>query len=198
MEFIICVDKFPLIKFDSNKYTHIFPITKYQFERYIWETTPNIDYDKIIAENPRIPPDEISSKNLKHLFITNITFREASEFANWIGGRLPAKGELDKLDSYISRVEIGEISYYLFKHLKNEASIDRRFLTILDVIKNMNIKNIRYFTQIGEFCREYISIDGRIYIKRLNGSYSEIVGDDPSGVKKKDYGFRVIKIIEEV
>jgi len=90
-------------------------------------------------------------------------------------------------------VEIEKIRYHLFEHLKNEASIDKRFLTILDVFKN-----IRHFTQIGEFCREHISIDGRVYIKRLDGSYSEMVGDDPSGVKKKDYGFRVIKIIEEV
>jgi len=81
LKFTIGIDKFPLIKFDTNKYTHIFHVTKYQFERYIWETAPNIDYDKIIAENPRIPPDEISSKNLKSLFMTNVTLREASEFA---------------------------------------------------------------------------------------------------------------------
>lgn len=198
MKFKIGRDKFPLIEFEESKYAHVFPVTKYQFERYIWETASDVDYDELIKANPRISPDALDNKKLKQLFMTGLSFTEASNFAKWMGGRLPAKGELDKFGSYISRAEIGKIRYYLSEHLKKEASIDKRFLTILTVFENMNIEDVRYFTQIGEFCREYISIDGRIYIKRLNGSYSEIVGDDPPGVKNKDYGFRVIKIIEEV
>jgi hypothetical protein len=190
MEFIIGNDKFPLIKFEDNKYSHIFPVTKYQFERYIWETAPGIDYDTIVF--PRVSPDEINKKNLKHLFVTNITFKEATEYANWLEGRLPAKDEIEKIYFYISE-NIKEI-YNLPNLLKNETSIDRRFFVIINKLKQNGIEN---FMQISEFCREYITVDGRIYIKKFNCSFSEIVGPSPLEFRNKDCGFRVIKTVGE-
>lgn len=192
MEFIIGKDKFPLIKFDDNTYTHIFPVTKYQFERYIWEAAPDINYVEIIKTNTRISPDKINKRNLDKLFLTNLTFKEATGFAEWSGGRLPSKSELDILENSVSKIDVQEIKRLLERH----NNIDKRFLTILNVLEKMNIKNIKdlfTFIQIGEFCCSYTSISaGRIYVKRLNdNSYSEIVGDNPLAIKV-GCGFRVL------
>lgn len=191
MEFIIGKDKFPLVEFENNKYAQISPVTKYQFERYIWETAPDIDYDKILQANPRISPDEVNKKNLNFLFITNLTFKEASDFARWMGGRLPSKSELDRLEESVSEIEIREIKRLLERH----NNIDKRFLTILNAFEGMNIRKIKdlfLFTQISEFCCSHVSVTGRICAKSLKqSSYSEIVGDNPFEVRGK-FGFRVL------
>src|SRR3989339_521021 len=170
MECIIGKDKFTLIKFEDNKYAHIFPVTKYQFERYIWEKAPDINYDEILKAKPRIAPEKVSKKNLKQLFLTGLTFKEAMGFAEWSGGRLPSKKELDRLEEYVLEIGIQEIKKLLKRH-NNRASIDKRFLTIVNAFEGMNIRKIKdlfTFTQIDEFCCSHVSITERIYVKRLN------------------------------
>lgn len=196
MEFTIGIDKFPLIKFDVNSYTHIFPVTKYQFERYIWEKAPDINYDKLLMVNPRISPDKINKRKLDNLFLTNLTFKEATGFAEWTGGRLPSKRELDRVEAYVSEIEIRAIKGLLERH----NNIDRRFSTILNVLEGVKIRRIKdlfAFLQIGELCCSHVSIPGAIHVRGISdGSYSEIVGDNALTVRGI-YGFRIL-IEEEV
>lgn len=209
MKFVIEIDKFPLIKFDKDKYAHIFPVTKYQFERYIWESAPNINYNEIIEANPRISPNEANEGNLDLMFLTNLTFEEARGFAEWVGGRLPTKNELDSLNEYISGIKIGEIKNLLEKP-ENKTFIDERLLNILGKFESMNVKKIGDIfplIQISEFCCTHAFIHKKIHFDKLygllwvrglnSGSYSEIVGDNPFEVKGT-YGFRIILKKKEV
>lgn len=190
MEFIVGIDKFPLVRVEANKYAHIFPVTKYQFERYIWEKAPNINYEMMIQKNERIPPDEINMRNLDQLFITGISFNEAFLFAKWLGGRLPSIRELERLTAHLSGIKIRE----LFEKTSKEKSLDERWFAILNKLCISTIADLFKNIRMEELCSKDAYVpEGEIYLRRVNGSHcSPLVGERPPDVQG-EFGFRVIR-----
>ena len=96
MEFIIDASGAPAVKFSEGKYIQILPVTRYQFERFIWKRMPAwCEYEKSLEEVGRISPDEVTKENFASAFMTNINYDEALEFSQWLGGRLPTVREWD-------------------------------------------------------------------------------------------------------
>lgn len=192
MDIIIGKDKFPLIKFDNNKYANILPVTKYQFERYIWEMAPKIVYDESLNKNPRVTPIELTKKNIKQLLITNVSFKEASDFAKWIGGRLPAKNELLSLNKYLSEIRVESLIDITASRKKY---IDARWFGFLNNLSHVNVTITELFrnVQMEELCSNSAFIpESELWLRNLNGDhYSSLVGESLMEVRG-EFGFRVI------
>ncbi len=197
MEFIIGKDKFPLIKFEDSKYAHILPVTKYQFERYIWENALNINYKEIIKGNPRITPYEVNTSNLNNLFITEVSFTGACNYCFWGGGRLPLKSETNKISNILSSINIKEF----LDSVSSNNEIDKRCLVILKTLLSKGsatMDEVHKCIRSNEFFTELpVSFNGNfggIYTGKLNeGYYSQVTGkkDDKICIKG-NYVFRLI------
>jgi hypothetical protein len=192
MKFKIGIDKFPLIEFDESKYTHVFPVTKYQFERYIWETAPDINYDELIKANPRISPDALDKKKLKQLFMTGLSFTEACNFAKWMGGRLPVRKEVEAIYKHLCSMQVEKI----FDSIKNSRDMDRRSLIaltkILNLFQNDKVADVIESSKIKELCSEMSFEPYKpIYAKHGSG-WSHLVGTDAYDTRIDDTAFRVI------
>lgn len=192
MEFIIGIDKFPLIKFDNDSYTHILPVTKYQFERYIWETSPDINYDEMLKTNPRISPEEVSKKKLNSLFITNLTFKEASGFARWMEGRLPIRDEIEIIYKSLGLMKIRDI----FDSIRNSKDIDKRCSIVLSKISSIfpygKVMDIIENSNMQELCSTMSCEPYRpIYTKHRFG-WAHVVGTDACDSRIEDAVFRVV------
>ncbi len=199
MDIIVGNDKFPLIKFKNDKYVCILPVTKYQFERYIWERAPEINYDDIIIDNPRISPYQVNRRNIKSLFITNISFAEAMDFAKYLGGRLPILNEIYDIYSLLDKISMRNLLEL------NMEGVDARFLTLLEKIsqnlqdvKNAKISEIIKISRIEELCS---TTNDSPYMPIYSVNYNNIndpglvAGMDACSIRIKNAGFRVV--IEE-
>ena len=195
MECIIGKDKFPLIKFENDRYTHIFPVTKYQFERYIWESerAPDINYDDMLKTNPRISPEEVSKKKLNPLFITNITFREASDFARWMKGRLPVRDEIEVIYNCLGSIKVSNI----FDSIKKSRDMDRRCSVVLSkmlsIFPHGTVKDIIENSKIEELCSTMSDMPSSIYTYTCNKHRWYYVGkNDTCDSRIEDAVFRVV------
>jgi hypothetical protein len=134
MKMIIGKDKFPLIQLNNDKFMHVVPITKMQFERYIWETAPeDVDYEKIISDDPRITPYAINVHNVSQLFVKGLSVSQVNGYLNWIGGRLPTKQELGEAYKLLEDLKIESIQ----KAAEAESQvyeIDKRFGFIINAL----------------------------------------------------------------
>ena len=79
---------FPMLWVESLKaYIHLLPVTKIQYEYYLWDApNPGLDqkwYDRVTAENKRISPHAITRDNYWQIFIGAILPSEAQHFAKW-------------------------------------------------------------------------------------------------------------------
>ena len=79
---------FPIFEVPDCGWFHLWPITKYQFERFLAESPSYNDawYEEVQAENPRITPQEINRNNYEQAFITGLLPREVWDFVRWLGG----------------------------------------------------------------------------------------------------------------
>jgi len=189
MEFIIGKDKFPLIKFEDNNYAHIFPITKYQFERYIWETEPDINYDEMLNTNPRISPHEVNKKNMKHLFITHISFRDAIAYCAWAGGRLPTISEKTAICEALKKISKNQLVEFC-----NKNDVDKRLLSLVsNEIKNLNVCSELFIELPMSFDGNYGDIKvGKLFEETM----CLITGTKEDKLSHKgNFGFRIV--IEE-
>ncbi len=142
-----------MLQFANGNYAHIIPVTKYQFERFIWETIPDLNYDDMIKNNPRISPHELDNKNGHNLFINQLSFDQALVYASWIGGRLPTKNEIRAIYDCIADIKPASLLNIYEGRLASVAcsQLDARWLTLLKTISNyaedfgfvhLNIKEI--------------------------------------------------------
>lgn len=79
---------FPLIAVEEvGVEIHLLPVTKGQFEQFVAESGPleQARYQKLLAVNPAISPDELTADEREQLFVTGILPAEAQTFARWLG-----------------------------------------------------------------------------------------------------------------
>lgn len=82
---------FPIIQTPSRTWLHLLPVTKVQFELYLWQAQPlefnAARYARATAPpdgNPRVAVTEITRVNEFGIYMTGITRREAEAFAAWM------------------------------------------------------------------------------------------------------------------
>ena len=191
MEFIIDRSGAPAVKFSETKYIHILPVTKYQFERFIWKTSPSwCDYEKIIEDTGRVSPNGINRKNLSSAFLTNVNFEEALEFSKWLGVRLPTVKEWDEASDIVFREErLFENALKYMTEIKEKQKIDRRILKLIDSLCKLGIKRKDLNNVIGELVCEFLAEPyGRIYLK-YNQGQALVTGSPSTKTRGNDFGF---------
>lgn len=197
MNLLVGKDKFPMIEVRRNIYLHILPITKFQFERYLWSNKQTfLDYNKLLSASPRISFKELRLKNLKDLFITHITFEEALEYAKWMEGEIPQINILFEFDKKFNDLKFSEIR----NCLKSFNNIDVRFWKTLDALEGLGIFTIKkLFNELNivELC--YVDeLENKIQVKEYGSKTTyEVVGESPYKVRWKKHSFRIIQKKEE-
>jgi len=197
MKFIIGEDKFPLVEVKENIYLHIFPITKYQFERFLWDVSPEeINYKKILEVSPRVSPFKLSKKKLSNLFITQVSFEEATQYAQWMKGEIPAFNVILEFEKKFRNLSFSRIKDLLSEY--NE--IDIRFWKLLNSFEKMHINNLGILLKSldgGELCYTDDIFENNICIKTYGAKTTyEIMGDEPKKTRWK-HSFRILKVKEE-
>ena len=93
---LIVLDRanFPMIwVVELDAYIHLLPVTKIQFEFYLWDApNPGLDqtwYNEVTKENPRISPSHVSKDNYWQLFMGSLLPSEALNFADWCKAESP-------------------------------------------------------------------------------------------------------------
>jgi hypothetical protein len=85
----IAVDEmgFPLIEVKGLGSIDVWPVTKFQFERFIAATNKFGDkkYDMMLGLNPRVSYKHFDFNNYEKLFVSGINPQEALEYARWLG-----------------------------------------------------------------------------------------------------------------
>lgn len=187
----IIIDKSgaPAIKFSETKYIHLLPVTKYQFERFIWQASPSCcDYEKIIEDTGRISPDEINKKNLSSAFLTNINFEEALEFSTWLGARLPTDKEWE--EAYNNVFKNSDLFKEIIEYFQSadKQQLDLRILKLIKSLINIKIMRNDLGNYLGELVSEFpISPYGRIYLKS-NETTAQVLGRPSRKMKDSDFG----------
>lgn len=100
MEIIYDRTNFPLLKIDPlNKFIHVLPVTKIQFERFLSDPDASPDSQEYILSitklNPRISTSNFNADEAWKIFATALLPDEIARFTNWLGPtyRLPTRQE---------------------------------------------------------------------------------------------------------
>lgn len=194
MKLIIGSDKFPLINIEKDKYVHVFPVTKYQFERYLYtsKTMPVINYCDTLTANPRISPNELTKKNARCLFMTALSFSEASDYARWMGGRLPLRSEMETFYPQLRDVKVKE----LCNSVVGLKDVDHRCVMVLQKLDSLfpdsGLAHITEMSNLLEMCSEMSFGPFKpIYTKTRYG-WNHVVGTDACASKIDNSVFRSI------
>jgi|GEM_PF-849456 len=137
-EYFIEFDRtgFPLVMKDGwNFYISLFPVSKYQFEIFLFDNAPYKDmytdkwYREKLKLNPRREWWNCGEREWE-LFLTGLTFDEIKPFLRYLGNdfRLPKKYEWIKL--YDINKEIRKLSLELGSSIKDERIAKPVFLWI--------------------------------------------------------------------
>lgn len=95
-----CFDRtgFPYVELkDPALAVSLLPLTKFQFEVYLADLTPQGDrwYEELLTLNPRVSPQRFTPEQRERLFLTGLLPAEAEAYAAWLGDgyRLPTVAE---------------------------------------------------------------------------------------------------------
>lgn len=195
LEFLIDGSGTPVARFYRNEYINILPVTKYQFERFIWKAAPSwCNYHAIIEKIGRISPVEINQNNLSSIFITEVSFKEALEYSKFFGGRLPTLREWDRAyDSIFTR---GELFEEALKYMESVpvSRIDKRIIKLVEYLIKHNIKRTDLNDAIKELVCEFpvTAYPGRIYLKYCREDYALVAGNPSTETRGKEFGFCMV------
>jgi len=197
-EFIIDDSGGVAVKFEKHKYIQVIPVTKYQFERFIWQTGSCWDdYNQAIKDLSRISPQQLNKQKIINLFARNICFEDAQRFCKHFKARIPTKEELDRAYKSIFQYNIlfQEVLSYI-RSQRHKKDSDARIIKIIEAFVKIRIirKGFGTLAGIGELVSEFSDEPyGRIYA-RLNNEFGLVTGN-PS-TKSKDPMFVFSCIIE--
>ncbi len=177
-----------LVEFALGKYMHIFPVTKFQFEKYLKDQCIKYKLAHLI-DNMYIPQC-IEGKNITKPFVRNITFEEARGFCKWVGGRLPTAEEweikyaLDYEDIYLNALKFAK---------NNKDQVDNHIIDLLEKFCEYHITT-NFYDYIGELTtlcdsQEYYS---KIYLKDNICNRVEVIGDPPYKKRNKKFSFTYV------
>ena len=189
-------NKIPFIKIEEKRFISIFPITKYDFERFIFEEKyGDIDYGSHLEEDKRILPQEINNQNIKRIFLNKLNIIWVKDYIKYIKNKMSSQNikaklssqfDLDNLETYIN-----ESLTLIIKSLQKSNNIDLRlsFCVKNNEIKSLILKN-KLFVNLPHLISlspdsPGMAIKKGIEIIPLRGSEDEIIK------KRYDCSFRV-------
>jgi len=189
-------NKIPFIKIKEKCFISIFPITKYDFERFIFEEKyGGINYENYLEEDKRISPKEINNQNIKSIFINKLNISWVKDYIKYIKNKtssqnieanLSSQYDLDDLENYINKNLTSIID-----DLKKSNNIDSRlsFCVKKNEIKSLMLKN-KLFINLPHLISlspdsPGMAIKKGIEIIPLRGSEDEIIK------RRYDCSFRV-------
>lgn len=88
MQFIFDKTGFPVLRLPNlHLETHLFPVMKMQFERFLADSGSlgDLAYEEMLAGNPRVSHLRATSENREGMILTGVLPSEALAFANWLG-----------------------------------------------------------------------------------------------------------------
>lgn len=187
MEFRIDKTGALVVRFSIDKYIQVLPVTKYQFERFVWESAPSLDYETMLTG--RASPEEVTRENLPSAFMTNINFEEAQKSAQWFGARLPTVKEWEEAyDTAFRDENLFEEALEYMVRLKTTHRIERRILKLLEGLCKLGIK--RSELECGELVSEFSQEPyGRIYLKYSNNQQALVTGNPGRKTRDTNFGF---------
>lgn len=144
MKYLLKIEnKIPFIKIEEKRFISIFPITKYDFERFIFEEKYGINYESYLEEDKRISPQEINNQNIKRIFINKLNISWVKDYIKYIKNKISSQNikanlssqfDLDNLETYINKNLT-----LIIKSLQKSNNIDFR---LSFCIKNNEIKSL--------------------------------------------------------
>ncbi len=196
MEFIIDKSGALSVKILKGKYINVLPLTKYQFERFIWETAPEwCDYNEIIKTTGRVTPTRVNKQNHLSALLSNINFDEALEISRWFGSRPPTAKEWDvAYDMAFGEVRLFKEALIYMEKAKERSKLDIRMIRLIENMHSSGVKRKDLYNTVGELVCEYpLEPFGRIYLKRPDDQL--LVTGKPS-TKTRDLKFVYCGIVE--
>jgi hypothetical protein len=192
MEFIIDYSGAPAVRFSKNKYISVLPVTKYQFERIIWNTASCWqEYKRLLEISGRVAPHEINIGNLSSVFITGISFDEGMSYAKCMDGRLPTGKEWESAYEFFQDTELFSNALN-FLIQSSSRKIDKRLITLLKQLVNIGIIRTEFYN-IKEITPEFSKRPyGIIYTKSLQNRTALVTGQPAREVRRNDFGFCVV------
>jgi hypothetical protein len=196
-KYVIWKDKAPFVRLDENRYIHLFPVTKYQFERYLWSAAPkNIDYNKMLKIDPRISPHEMTKKNMQNIFTIGLSLSEAVEYANWVGGRLPSINEAETIEGVIASITMAEV----LEFTKNARKLDLRLRSLVAKLEDdyIDLREFFCYVNLKEMYTGSVHINsdgpfqGKVWVKKLNENHLVKLASYIPSEYRGPYGFRII------
>lgn len=191
MKFITDKSGAPAVRFSEGKFINVLPVTKYQFERFIWKSAPLwCDYKKMIEDSARISPVEVNKRNLSAAFMTNINFEEALEFSEYFGLRLPTVKEWDEVYDILFREDLFKETLEYMEGINGKQKIDRRVWGLIKSLHSLGIKRSDLNSYFGELVCEFpVEPFGRIYLAYSNKRQVLVTGSPSTKTRDKNFGF---------
>lgn len=190
MDFIVDRTGAPLVHIGSQRYISVLPVTKYQFERYIWSCAPEaLDYQTIVEKTGRVSPTQINKNNVLSAFMTFINFSESIHFCDWLKARLPTCNEWNTaFDMVFSNDNLFDDVFDLLQHSEHLNMIDIRLWKLIEVLKQLDIK--RWTLKIQEIVPEFATEPyGRLFIRQGKNLQAHVTGNPPQSQKSTLFGF---------
>lgn len=150
---------FPMFKTGGmDFYMHLWPVSKVQFERFIYETnTPGYSdgwYDSVLSLNPRITARKINRDNYEGAFITGITPPDAAAFSRRIGD------DFEIPEGSRWREAFGELESLAEKGLNLPAGLNEQAKIMAEKLARIST-NILDFTLMKNGLVEWVMSGGR-------------------------------------
>lgn len=127
---------FPIIQTPTGGWVHLVPVTKVQFETYLYMAQPENfgakRYAEATAGNPRVGPGQVTPGNAHGLLMSGLKRTEAEAFAAWLNkkgsrpGRVPAAEEWYAVYQWLKATTFGS----LLPQVKGAPGLDPRALAI--------------------------------------------------------------------
>jgi hypothetical protein len=93
---------FPMAKVRNVGSFHLWPVTRFQFRRYMSETgiSGKKQYRSLLEQNPEVKHGESTESNYESLFMTGLLPAEALDYARWLGEAFDLPSEEEWLQFY--------------------------------------------------------------------------------------------------
>jgi hypothetical protein len=193
-EFIIDSSGAPAVKFNDNKYIGVLPITRYQFERFIWKTAPDwCHYKRPLNASIPFSPLNLRLEHITYLFMTGLNAEEANLYAEYFGTRIPSLKEWDC--AYETLFVKNDLIFEALRFMKmqNEVKEDNRVLKLLEGIHRLGLVRSELNTKISEMVFEFTEKPfGEIYLKISDRESGQVLGPNAQKIKCEKSGFSVV------
>lgn len=170
-----------MVEFRPKLFIHVFPVTRYQLQRFIWTEAPQgFSPNRLFAaENPWSDS----------LWARGLSFDQAAMVADWLGGRLPTREEWTAALEDPSTPSLPERVRSSLKYAIDE----RLFMNLAPIVAGARSLAGLMPEDLGELVSERAqSPFGRISAMFVSGPPARLTGVDGRSRADRRFGFRCV------